>query len=93
MKDLLMTLVPLGIAFSFLFWLALYIVTTCLRTTVKQVVDMNERLLVIIASKEGGPALAGAILQSSKMPQGGVQTTPVKDQPKQGVRITAGARP
>lgn len=92
MKDLLMTLIPLGIAFSFLFWIALYIVTTCLRTTVKQVVDMNERLLIIIASKEGGASLAGAILQSSKQSKE-VAPPPAKPNPRKGVRITAGARP
>lgn len=87
-------LVPMGIVLSGLVGLTIYVLAISLRDTTKRLANMNERLMVILGTRDGGPEVGRALVASIRKPKKGIAglaETEKKEEPK-GFHLTVGAK-
>jgi len=87
-------LISLGIVLLGLLGLTIYVLTVALRDAVRRIGGMNERLMVLLGTRDGGPEVGRALVASQRPPKkqiSGVAGEGGKEPPK-GYKITVGAR-
>jgi hypothetical protein len=92
MTDLL---IPLGLTLlGGLVGLTIYVLAISLRESTKRIADMNERLMVLLGTRDGGEAVGRALVASSKTPRKPISSLANKkkddEKPKSGVTMTYG---
>jgi hypothetical protein len=75
--------------------LTICVLTTNLRRLAEQVIQMNERLMVLVAARDVGPDAARALVAATKpkkdLPGVATGKNPAEVQPKSGLTVTYGA--
>lgn len=88
-------LLPLYITLMGLLGLALYVVTAALRDVTRKMTEMNEKLLVLLGTRDGGSEVGRALVASGKRPKKpmpGLSSAGKKPKkPQEGINITYGA--
>lgn len=88
-------IIPLFIVVMGVISLTIYCLTVALRDAVKRISCMNERLMVLLGTRDGGPEVGRALVASKKPPKKetpGVVKKNDKKQSSAGLRMTVGAR-
>lgn len=83
----------LGLAIVLLGVSALILAIT-LQKMAQQIVQMNERLLVLLGVRDGGDAVGRALIASAKLPRKdlpGISAEKESEKPQTGVHMTVGA--
>jgi hypothetical protein len=86
-------IVPVGLTLlGGLVGLTIYVLAISLRESTKRIADMNERLMVLLGTRDGGEAVGRALVASHKLPRKVAPEPPKKkpEPPKEGVRLTYG---
>lgn len=86
--------VPLGITLLGLVALVVYVLAVSLRETTKRIADMNERLMVLLGTRDGGEAVGRALVASHKLPRKVAPEATKKEEkpkPRSGLTMTVGA--
>jgi len=86
-------LVPLFLVLLGVVGLAIYTLTIALRDSTRQIAKMNEQLLVLLGTRDGGEAVGRALVASAKLPKKeipGVSKKEEKPEKPAGVKFTVG---
>ena len=90
MVDLLM---PLAIVLLGLIGMVIYILAISLRDVTRQMVKINEQLLLVAGVKQGGEPVGRALVAMTKPPKKDLpKETEPKEAPKKGLTLTVGGR-
>lgn len=88
-------LLPLGMVLLGIVGMTIYVLTIALRDAFRRIAAMNEKLMIILGTREGGGEAARALVASSRKPRAdtlGVAGKPKKKAEPDGLRLIVGAR-
>lgn len=68
-NDMIEFLIPMGMILLGLIGLTIYILGIALRDATRQIISMNERLMVLFGTRDGGEAVGRALVASAKHPK------------------------
>ena len=87
------SLIPLAIVLVGLIGLVIYILAISLRELSRQLVKINEQLLLVAGVKQGGEPVGRALVAMTKPPKKDLpKETEPKEAPKKGLTLTVGGR-
>lgn len=88
-------IIPLGIILLGVIGLTVYVLTIAVREMSRQLVSSNEKLMILLGARDGGPEVGRALVASMKPPKkeipGVAQPKPGKEEPK-GHTMVVGMR-
>jgi len=61
-------LIPIGVVLLGVVAMTIYVLTVALRDAVRQVAQMNERLLILLGTRDGNESVGRALVASSRKP-------------------------
>jgi hypothetical protein len=88
-------LVPMGIVLLGVVGLTVYVLAIALRDTTKRLSDMNEKLMVLIGTRDSGPEVGRALVAMNRKPKkeiSGIAEPEKKPDKTREFKLTVGAR-
>jgi hypothetical protein len=88
-------LVPMGIVLLGVVGLTVYVLAIALRDTTKRLSDMNEKLMVLIGTRDSGPEVGRALVAMNRKPKkeiSGIAEPDKKPDKPREFKLTVGAR-
>jgi len=85
--------VPLFLILLAIIGLTVYTLTIALRDSMRQITKINEQLLVLLGTRDGGEAVGRALVASARLPKKeipGVSKKEEKSEEPKGVKFTVG---
>jgi len=85
--------VPLFLILLAIIGLTVYTLTIALRDSTRRIAKMNEQLLVLLGTRDGGEAVGRALVASARLPKKeipGVSKKEEKPEEPKGVKFTVG---
>lgn len=79
------SLIPMMLILLGIVGITIYVLTMALRDALRQIVQMNERLLILVGTRDGNEAVGRALVASSRRPTKPLPgvATPKKSETKQ----------